>query len=543
MNRKRNTRDGRRAVVVGATTTIVVAGLLGGCSVQIPGTGETFRILAGSEVRDLEPLLAEASDVIDATIEVEYTGTLSGAEQIASGGADGSFQAAWFSSDRYLSLLPESSAKVGASENIMASPVILGVRESKAAELGWDSTPPSWGDIAAAAEAGDFTFAMTNPAASNTGFSALIGVATALSGTGSALTTADIDTVAPELTGFFSGQTLTAGSSGWLKDAFVERQAESGQEVDGLVNYESVLIEINENNETPEPLTLVYPSDGVVTADYPLTFLSSADDDARTKFDTLVSWLQEPAQQQRILDDTRRRPLVAGVSVDDAFTDQVLVDLPFPNQLQVANDLINAYLNEIRQPPQTIFVLDTSGSMEGDRIEALRQALRDLSGADTSTQGTFARFRNRESVTLIPFSTEPGSPEIFEVPESGSDDVLAQISGRADGLEAFGDTAIYDSLIEAYQVAQAQVAENPDTFTSIVLMTDGENTFGQEYSDFESFYGGLPAPIQSVPTFAVLFGDSDVPEMQQVAELTGGETFDARDGSLSGAFQEIRGYQ
>ncbi len=532
----------RRALAV-ATALTTAAALLTGCSIQIPGQRDTFRIIAGSEIRDLEPLLADAGDVIDATIEVEYTGTLSGAERIANGGADGSFEAAWFSSNRYLSLLPESSSRIGASERIMASPVILGVRESTAAELGWDRTPPSWADIASAAEAGDFTFAMTNPAASNTGFSALIGVATALSGTGSALTSADISSVAPELAGFFSGQTLTAGSSGFLKDAFIERQGQADREIDGLVNYESVLIDINENNETPEPLTLVYPTDGVVTADYPLTFLTSADDQARERFDTLVDWLLQPEQQQRILDDTRRRPLTAGVTVDDAFTDQVLVDLPFPSQLQVANDLINAYLNEIRRPPQTIFVLDTSGSMEGDRIEALKQSLRDLAGADTSTQGTFAQFRNRERVTLIPFSTEPQPPEVFEVPASGGDDVRAEISARADQLTAFGDTAIYDSLIEAYSLAGEQIADNPDTFTSIVLMTDGENTFGQEYADFEAAHATFPDEVRGVPTFAILFGDSDVPQMQQVADLTGGEVFDARDGNLSGAFQEIRGYQ
>ncbi len=41
----------------------------------------------------------------------------------------------------------------------------------------------------------------------------------------------------------------------------------------------------------------------------------------------------------------------------------------------------------------------------------------------------------------------------------------------------------------------------------------------------------------------VLFGDSDVEEMKQIATLTGGAVFDARDGSLAEAFKEIRGYR
>jgi Ca-activated chloride channel family protein len=181
--------------------------------------------------------------------------------------------------------------------------------------------------------------------------------------------------------------------------------------------------------------------------------------------------------------------------------------------------------------------------MEGGRIEDLKTSLRDLAGADTSSQGTFARFRNREKVTLIPFDTAPQTPTTFEVPESGGSDVLQQISQAADGLIADGDTAIYDSMIEAYRVAQKQVAANPDAYTSIVLMTDGEWTYGADSGDFLDFYANLPDDVRAVPTFTILFGDSSVDEMQQIADATGGRVFDARDGELSQAFQEIRGYQ
>jgi len=537
--------SGRAARVLAAASAAgAVAGLLAACSLQVPGTRDTFRILAGSEIEDLEPLLADAGDEIGADIEVEYTGTLEGAERIASGAAEGEFQAAWFSSNRYLDLLPDSSARVGAADQVMASPVILGVRESVATDLGWDAAAPSWGEVAQAAAAGDLTFAMTNPAASNTGFSALIGVATALSGTGAALTESDVAAVSGDLADFFSGQTLTAGSSGWLSEAYVERQREPGREVDALVNYESVLLSLNAGGDLAEPLTLVYPSDGVVTADYPLTELSGGSEEGRERYDRLVDWLREPAQQRRIVESTNRRPAVPGVDQPPGIGDDVLVDLPFPNQLSVATGLVDAYLNEIRRPPQTVFVLDTSGSMGDDgRIEGLRGALGDLAGADTSTQGSFARFRNRETVTLIPFSSGPEQPELFRVPATGGDDVLGDISARADGLEAFGDTAIYDSLELAYEVAAQRLAEDPETYVSIVLMTDGENTAGRSLDDFRASYEALDDDVRAVPTFTVLFGDSNVEEMTAVADLTGGRVFDAREGDLSRAFQEIRGYQ
>ena len=49
--------------------------------------------------------------------------------------------------------------------------------------------------------------------------------------------------------------------------------------------------------------------------------------------------------------------------------------------------------------------------------------------------------------------------------------VLAQIASAGNALVPDGNTAIYDSLIAAYGVAERQIAADPDRFTSIVLMT------------------------------------------------------------------------
>src|SRR6185295_13886395 len=114
---------------------------------------------------------------------------------------------------------------------------------------------------------GELKFAMTNPAASNSGFSALVGVASAYAGTGDALTTSDIDV--PGLKRFFSGQALTAGSSGFLADAYVRSQDSLG----GMINYESILLSLNAGHRLHEPLSLIYPRDGIVTADYPVMLL------------------------------------------------------------------------------------------------------------------------------------------------------------------------------------------------------------------------------------------------------------------------------
>ena len=80
-------------------------------------------------------------------------------------------------------------------------------------------------------------------------------------------------------------------------------------------------------------------------------------------------------------------------------------------------------------------------------------------------------------------------------------------------------------------------------FTSIVLMTDGENTTGSGAGHFDGFYRRTARAAEAHPVFPILFGDSDRNELGHIAELTGGRLFDARKGSLDGAFEEIRGYQ
>ncbi|MEV0384641.1 VWA domain-containing protein [Nonomuraea sp. NPDC050643] len=486
-----------------------------------------LRVLAGSEIKDLEPLLRRAEKEAGVSVRLTYTGTLDGAEQVASGRADGRLDATWFSSNRYLSLIDGAQARLSTQTKVMVSPVVLGLKPAKASELGWDKGPVSWTDIATAARDGRFSFGMTNPASSNSGFSALVGVAAALSDADGALSAGQVASVTPRLKEFFSAQRLTAGSSGWLADAYARNPG-----VDGMVNYESVLLGAR------EPLTLIYPGDGVVSADYPLTLLASAPEARKALYGKLAAWLRTPAVQRDIMTGTHRRPIVNGVPLDARFGSVPLIELPFPNRRGTADELIATYLNQVRVPAETRFVLDTSGSMEGDRIAALRQALIALTGADTSVSGAFSRFSNREAVTMIPFSGTTGPPVPFTVPERDPGPVLAQIKRFAENLDAAGGTAIYDSLAAAYERPAA-----PGHYTSIVLMTDGENTDGSDYAAFESRYRSLPEERRRPPTFVVLFGESDAEEMRQVAELTGGAVFDARETSLTSAFKEIRGYQ
>ena len=286
---------GARSATSLAVCAVLAVALLGACTGSGSGTQpsgpsppgpNTLTILAGSELQDIQPILPRIERDTGLDLRFAYTGSLDGAERIARGDAG---DVGWFSSGNYLTLAG-ASEKVLAKESMALSPVVIGVRQSLAERWGWVNNPDvTWKDIAAKASTGELKYAMTNPAASNSGFSALVGVASAYAGTGNALTASDIDV--PGLKEFFNGQALTAGSSGFLADAYVRSQ----DQLDGLINYESILLSLNAGGQLHEPLTLVYPKDGIITADYPLMLLNPA---KREQYDKLVAELRTPEVQR-----------------------------------------------------------------------------------------------------------------------------------------------------------------------------------------------------------------------------------------------------
>jgi Ca-activated chloride channel family protein len=515
------------AIVLAFTLALSATGCQG-----LGSNAHVLTVLAGSELSDLEPMLGEIQQNTGVKLQFTYTGTLDGAEQIMSGA---NYDLGWFSHAKYLNLIPGSKSKVLDQEKIMLSPVVLGVKQSKAQAWGWVDNPNlTWSDVVQKSGSGELHFAMTNPASSNSGFSALVGAAAALSGKGDALQNSDVDSVAPTLQTFFKGQALTAGSSGWLSDQYVANQ----DSLDGMINYESVLLGLNKSGKLHESLYLVYPKEGIITADYPLLLLNP---DKRDDYNKLVTYLRTPDFQREIMTKTLRRPVTTQVALSADFPKQLLVEVPFPSSQDVVNALLFSYLNEQIKPSHTYYVLDTSGSMAGDRIDNLMKAMDNLTGADQSLTGQFARFRNREKVTILPFNTDVTGQADFEV-DSSQPESYQKISTYVHSLQPGGNTAIYSALQDAYSQALQAHQQEPDRIYSIVLLTDGENNSGISAGDFQSFYKSNEA-LAGIRTFTILFGEGRARDLQDIANLTGGRLFDASKTPLPQIFKEIRGYQ
>ncbi|WIM68773.1 VWA domain-containing protein [Corynebacterium breve] len=489
---------------------------------------QPLTIVAATELKDLEPLVQQASDDLGFPIKLEFpAGTLVNSQSLKAGDFDGQVDATWFATNRYVDLIG-ASGKLADETKIATSPVAFGVWEDSAKRLGWDSKQPTWREFSDAANRGDFTFGMTHPTTSNSGFSALLSVATALADTGSALTSQDIDTIEEPMQQLYQAQAMVSGSSGWLADSFIE----SPEKVDAIVNYESTLYQLRDEGQ---PIKVIVPQDGVISADYPLSTLAEpATSSAPEKVSALADWLMEHDEE---IAQSYRRPLSGTEALPAELANQSVIELAFPADYAVVEKLVNQYNNDYRNPGSTTFVLDTSGSMEGERLDSLKAIMTSLVDGTASTTTGDVALRDREKVTLWSFGTTPNPPLTQEFSRE-SNEVKGSLQSYIDGLNADGTTAVYQTLLDALNAS-----DTSGGIPSIVLLSDGIVTAGPNYDGFLAEYNALPQEKKDIPVFVILYGEASVQEMQGLADLTGGEVFDALNGDLDEAFKEIRGFQ
>jgi Ca-activated chloride channel family protein len=520
-----------------------------------PPAAPALQVLATTDLRDIEPLQQMVLKATGVNLQFRFGGTMESTEAVLNGqsGAD----LAWFANAKYLLSDAQGQSRVKLQEKIMLSPIALGLSESAARQLGWDrperAAKVTWKDIADAAKAGKLSYALSNPATSNQGFMALLGVVASAAQKTDGLGAADVDRGA--IAAFLKGYRLPGDNSTYLSEKFIERQ---GIDVNAFINYESWLLSLNQSGKLREKLVLVYPHEGVSTADYPLLLLNDARRDDYLK---VVAYLKGEAAQTWLARQTLRRPVVPEVAAQVADIlprDAMRIELPFSPDRALADGLIDAYLNEFRRPIASTFVLDTSGSMERDgRQQQLIQALDYIAGVDRSLTGRIARLTNRERLWMQPFSDNPYNLQRFEIPagapaargvqviedSEAKQKALAQVRAFAAGLNMRGGTALFDAVLKSLKNMADEKQRSPGYQYSVVAFTDGENNKGRTFEEFKRDYELLPEDARSIPVFMVLFGDANEKQLSELVKVTGGRLFDARKTPLYGVFKDIRAFQ
>lgn len=504
---------------------------LAGCGSR----GPEFSIVSGSENIVLEPIVQEFCAQKGATCSFKYEGSLDiGLALQSSAGVEQ--DAVWPAASVWVDMF-DTSRRVKLLTSIAQTPVILGVRKSKAEQLGWVGKPVFMKDILSAVNNGSLKFLMTSATQSNSGASAYLAMLSSAIGEDAVIEPGDLDNPAVQDTvkALLAGVERSSGSSGWLADLYVDA-ASKGTLYDAMWNYEAVLKETNDRLAPPqrEPLYAVYPADGVAVADSPLGFVDHGRGaEVESFFNDLLAFLQSAPIQQRIADTGRRIPL-GGVTAkpepDWNFDPARLVTairMPEPAVIRQALDLYQAAL---RKPSLTALCLDFSGSMQGDGETQLQQAMQFLFTPERAAE-VLVQWSPADRIIVIPFDGSVRST----LTTSGAPADQASLLSAVSGQSANGGTDMYACASEALKEIQ-KTPNLASYLPAIVIMTDGRSD-----GDSAGFLAQWNPVTPHVPVFGITFGNAEKSQLDTLAAQTSARVFDG-GADLAGAFRAARGY-
>lgn len=509
------------------------------------GPNVALHIVSGSENKSLEPLIEAWGDKNRVDVQVTYKGSVDIARELGKGAAT-EFDAVWPANSLWIEL-GDTDKRVKHRESVLRSPVALGIRRSIAEQLGWigrdDITIQM---IQQAARDDKFRLAMTSATQSNSGASAYFGFLYALSGDPDVLTMENLtdQNVLDGVRDLLAQVDRSSGSSGWLKDSFIGNP----ENFDAMFNYEALLIEANQAliQSGQEPLYVIYPANGLSVADSPLGYVDKGQAEKEKAFLGLQDYLATPEVQKTLSDLGRRAGLIGLLSETadpDVWNANWGVDLtrqiaPIPTpSTEVIAEALRLYQTELRKPSLTVWVLDVSGSMEGQPLADLKTAMRLLLDPEAAAVNLLQPSQ-RDVTVILPFNHDTLSPTIVE---GGSAMELDAALERVNGLVADGGTDLYLALYRGFEYLRPYYEDGTlfDYLPAIVAMTDGASDTTNREPFFN--YASQTGFVSDIPIHSIAFGNADENQLSELSDATVGRMFKAGQ-DLAKALRSAKGY-
>jgi Ca-activated chloride channel family protein len=504
-----------------------------------------LKIVAGSENKSLQPVIQAWAKQQGVNIQVSYQGSVD-IYRLLQQGRNSEFDAVWPANHLWIELGDEQKV-VKHEKSIMRSPVVLALKKSIAKKLDWiGNKQVSIQDILTASQQGKFRLATTSATQSNSGASAYLSFLYAMAGYPDTLSLQHLNNpeIQAKVKQLLSSIHRSSGSSGWLKEAFIEHP----DRFDGMFNYEAMLIEANQAfiQQQQEPLCAIYPQEGLMVADSPLGLIDKGDADKEALFLQLQHYLLSAKVQQQI-ETTGRRTGLLGMSVTQADpaiwnpnwcidTQRMIASIPIPKQ-QVIQAALNLYQTDLRKPSLTMWVLDVSGSMQGEGIAGLKQAMTTLLDSEQAKVHLLQTGKN-DVTYIIPFNHQISA--VWEIKGNRSVE-LQRALNSVNSLVADGGTDIYRALGTALTTLTPYYDKGTlwNYLPAIVLMTDGRSD-ETNYMAFQALTQDL-AYAKDIPIHAIAFGDADKQQLQALTQQFVGRLFDSQ-GDLVKTLRDAKGY-
>ncbi len=547
------------AIVVVLTVALLTLGVIcGACWLVVLSVSQGFERLSGEqEVTTAQLTLAyspEKAQLVQALVQdfnAQGYQTLDGLtmqvqlvelepEAMLEGAVAGEFQAMTPDSSIWLPQLDDLWAThtgddrafiVGQTVYYAVSPVVIAMWRDVAQEMGYGQRPLGWNDLLDRAQS-DPDFKWSHPStASASGLLATLAEFYAGAGKTWGLTPDDVRAPTTlEYVGRIERTVRYYGEGEW---PIAQRVVAEGRDyLDAFVGQEQLVVWANQNGAD---LVAIYPREGALWEDHPLVLLETPalTNAQRQVFAQLVRHFRGPEAQQTVLAagyrpadssiplDAPGSPLNAAHGVDPT-QPQTVLQIPGSDVVQVVRDVwwytkrhTNVYL-----------VVDTSGSMEGAKMDNVKEALalfvEQIKGDD-------------EAVGLIEFYSYVDVLVPLDRLAVNRQSLLQNIGS----LYADGDTALLDAVYEAYVALQA--LGDSERINAIVVMTDGKENYSSislgrltRYMR-ENNQTGVPVVV-----FAIAYGrDADMATLRALTEATGGQVFEGTLETIRSIYRTI----
>lgn len=487
-----------------------------------------FRLLASPSTEEFESDLKTLAKENGFTLKIDYQNDL---EMIRTLNKNTDYDGVWISNSTWLYML-DNQYLVTNSKSIAIDPVVIGIKKSKAKELNFVDREIYNKDVLNAIKAKKLNYVMTSVTKTNTGATAYLGFLNSLAGSPEVLTSSMLDNknLIDNMTAFFSGVERVSGDETYLKEMFLNGKYEAA------ITYESTLIDINKSLErqNQEPLYLIYPKDGVAINDMPFGYVERQQG-KEEKFKVLQDYLRSKALRDK-METKGFRTWYGGVknnASSNSFkkewgidTSKYLIPLKYPSKT-VMNKALALYASQLRKPANVVFCLDVSGSMYGDGIDELKEAMNYILNSEEASKD-FIQFTNKDRIRILSFNSAVNGDSNW-LTGANNDKLKAFV----DKLEADGGTDIYIAAKTAYEYLK-NTNQNEST-PVIILMTDGVSLENQ--TTLTSTY----RKDSGIPIYSITFGSASTRQLEYIADLSNGKVFDGKSG-LTEAFTEVRSY-
>lgn len=289
-----------------------------------------------------------------------------------------------------------------------------------------------------------------------------------------------------------------------------------------------------DRDKSGAPATAIYPADGTLTLDYPLT-LTTNDDTKIRAAGLLENAMGTAAAQSSVHTLGFRTPdghAGPGFGAAQGVSPRVPRALPTPDAGDVTG-VMQAW-TKLSLRTRMLTLLDVSGSM----AQPVGGGLTRMTATAQVAQGGLAMLPDDTDLGLWTFSTDLDGPRPYrtQVPIGPLDDRVGSGTRRQAILSALGrvrpvpngDTGLYDSVLTAYK--SMRNSYKVGYYNSILVLTDGKNddTKGPTLNGLLSSLKKLNDPARPVMVIFIGFGpDVDMNAMQAIAAATNGAAYHA----------------